>query len=327
MVILQTLVRFLALGAAPKMTVELDSDSGKSFESNAVEKICKGVRVPISVLLWEVFENLLLPSFLRPYVSPKDFYAGSKQLPADSPTLGTVAFTKDTLPPTKLQTLTLAPEQLKSLLAACKRNGTTLQGCLVAAAGQAIATASAKQKSTKVRVSSPVCLRSESQVPETEVVVCISSTDFDTKLASDRPSAQQFWETAQKARDSVIKGKATSALYTLALLGYVGDDFDGFILKAGLGTPNRKGATCEVSNAMSWSSFPEVTVGRSKWKVVSGGFSQSSSPMGSMINMSTVSVEGVLSITAGVRGDGLVEDAELKAVLDEMKALLLEVSK
>jgi hypothetical protein len=325
MVVLQTLAKHLALGTKEAMAADLSRDEGKNFVSLPVETICRGVKVPLRVLLWEAFENLLLPSFLRPYVSPKDYYVGSKLLPSDSPTFTSKPFTPDTLPATKLASLDLSPEEVKAVLAASKLNKTTLQGTLVAAAAQALATISAKAPS-KIKVSSPVCLRSESGVPETEVVVCISSTDFETKLGPATPTPEAFWKSAREARDSVIKGKASSALYTLALLGYVEDDFDGFVLKSNLGVRNRKAASCEVSNAMAWTGFAPVTIKGSEWKVVGGGFSQSSSPMGSMINMSTVSVEGKLKIVAGTRDDGLVGAEELENVMEEMKRLLLSMS-
>lgn len=315
MVILQSLARALA-GA---------SDAGEQFDSQPVEKICKGVYVPLKVLLWEVFENLLLPSFLRPLVAPKDYFAGSRQLPADSPTFSTEPRTPETIVATNLDILELSQSELASLLAACKRNGTTLQGALMAAVGQAIATKLA-QKPTKIRIGSPVCLRSDSGVPENEVAVCVSSTDFDTRIKPDHPSSQTFWKLANDARQSVIKGKAGPARHTLALLGYVGDDFDGFILKAGMGTPNRKSATCEVSNAMSWNNLPQAKIGASTWTVESGGFSQCASPFGCMIYFSVVSVEGKLTMIGSIRDDGLVERSELREVLDEVKSLLLEMS-
>ncbi len=331
MVILKTLAKYLALGTKEAMAADfalgegksfVALGEGKSFVSLPVETICKGVKVPLRVLLWEVFENLLLPSFLRPYVSPKDYFSGSTLLPLESPTFTTEPFTPDTLPATKLASLDLSHDELKAVLAASKLNKTTLQGTLVSAAAQAIATILA-QSPSKIKVSSPVCLRSESGVSESEVVVCISSTDFETKLGPSTPAPDAFWKTARDARDSVIKGKASSALYTLALLGYIGDDFDSFVLKSNLGVRNRKSASCEVSNAMAWSGFAPVQLEGSEWKVVGGGFSQSSSPMGSVINMSTVSVEGELKIVAGTRDDGLVSGEELEKVMNEMKRLLL----
>ncbi|KAI9024569.1 hypothetical protein DFJ74DRAFT_49683 [Hyaloraphidium curvatum] len=319
-VVLATLARYLALGSESAMRAAVAADPNRDFESRAVELACTGVRVPVSVILWEVFENLLLPSFLRPYVAPRDYYAGRRLLPPDAPTFTTEPRTPETLIGVRLANLTLTKDETSALLAAARTNGTTLHGALVAAAAQAVCTASARRPA-KIKAASPVSLRAESGVPESEVAVCISSTDFECRLDPVPLPATGLWDLARAARASVAQGRQSSALFTLGLLGYVGD-FDGFILKAGMGTPNRKGGSVEVSNAMSWDGFDPVRLGEGEWRVSGGTFAQSASPMGSLFYFGAVSVEGCLSLTASCSADGLVEEGELEEVVAEMGRML-----
>ena len=260
---------------------------------------------PLSSLISDIVEKLLLPKRLSQYFFPKAYWTGPIRL------------TGSEVNHTRLVSFTLPVKVVEALQGKCRREETTINSALLAALLLSITKIFGKERiefscNTAVNVR-PYC---HPEVSNGQMGVFVSSADTSHFITCEENLMAMFWPLARQIREQISREIADAALPMIQALKFV-SNWTNVLREQRAILPNGLPHSVDISNLLRWT-FDTTDP---SWKVLHGGFSQSANLVGSVFAASVVTVNGVLkvhlSFQEAIVGERFDQAKELRDRMEE----------
>lgn len=258
----------------------------------------------------QVIENLLLPSFARPYFFPKTFWAGNTPLKGNEPIR------------TRLVSFALPAAALASLHGNCRRERTTIHTALMSSLLLSLAETFA-QKDLELQCSTAVNTRRfcHPVVANEQIGVFVSSASSRHFLPRREQLVDLFWPLARQIKEQ-IDGEIEHGIIPLVQMLKFVSDWSALLVRQRQTLPNGHQNSVEISNILRWT-FD--TTGQA-WSIVHGGFVQSANIIGAAFLASVVTVNDILKVYISFQEHSFPDVERVNVMKHRMREMLLVAS-
>ena len=296
-------------------TTFVDCLSGRSTQKFSLdndqpsdELISPKLPPPPSFLL-KILQKLRLLNFFNQYFFPKTYWTGETRL------------TGNESHQTRLLSFKLSSEELDLLHKKCKEEQTTIHAGLTAAILLSITEVFAK-RNLEINCASPLNIRRFCHpiISDQQMGVFMSVAESNHYIPYVQNSVDLFWELAREIKQQINQKLEHSALPLIQSLKFV-SNWEDHLRNQRKVLPNGYQHSIIVSNILRWS----FESNDPSWKIIYGGFTQSSNITGSAFLVSIVTVNEILNVYFGYQEKCFENVEQVQLMKERAKQFLVDV--
>jgi hypothetical protein len=264
---------------------------------------------PLSSFVYQAIEKLLLPKVVSRFLFPKSYWTGTHQM------------TTPDINRTRLLSLTFEADFVDTFQQRCRTEKTSVNAALLATLLLAITSVSTR-KDTEFFCNTAVNIRRFCQPPVSnqQVGVFVSGADSTHYVPHTERSTRLLWPLAREVKEQINEQIDTAVLPLIQSLRFVSNWF-AFLKDQHETLPNGLQHSVDISNLLRWN-FEESL---DQWKIIRGGFVQSSNIVGSVFTLSAVTVNGVLQLYLTFQEKVLQEmGQDINQIMRCMREMIME---